>query len=836
MDAAPARAEGVELLGEFAASGYREPPTLIRRADGQVIKLTPLLYELVDSIDGRRGPEQLAAELGRRVRRRATPEDVRFLIDHKLRPLGVLRQPDGSDPELVKSNPLLVLRPRFALSRERTTQRLTAPFVWLFKPFLVIPAILAFVALGAWLLTDKGLSSALHQMFYEPGMILAVWALIVISAFFHEIGHAAACRYGGAKPGVIGGGLYLVWPAFYTEVTDAYRLSRGARLRVDLGGLYFSALFAIATAAVWRVTGADALLLVIAVQLVQMVRQLAPFIRADGYHVIADLTGVPDLFAHIKPTLLGLLPTRRGRDRNDALKPWARAVVAGWVAITVPLLILVLGYIVLMFPRLAATAWDSMGLRWAEAAAYWNAGEAAGVAMSAIYVVLLALPVFGIVYLVSYLGRRMAKSAWRGTRGRPRMRALAVLAGAALLGLLAWAWWPSEKYRPINADEPAPAPTIMLSPGTWVQMVDFAPAPVSASGPAVAAGPGVPPASPVLVPAPQVPIAPPPLGDDTSAAPVRPALFEPSALPDASAATAPTAPAAAPPPAWPFPWDPPEPPEPGDNFAMAVNTTDGSILWEFALSMLLLEGGDPVLHGNEAHAYASCTNCVTGAVAFQVLLILGQSDQIVPLNAAVAANYLCDTCGTYAFAYQIIASIIEAPPAEVQAHLDLAFEQLASLQANAQSMSAGEILQALEQVESDILAALEEILAVRPATSIAQGLGGPSGDGSPDPGGSQESGAEGGSGPDAASQDPTGVDGDTGQGRPDASDQQPNEPPAPTDQPDPAPTQETSTPAPEPATTGSEEPETAATSQEPDPTAEAPPTDDPSAAGETAGV
>ena len=52
----------------------------------------------------------------------------------------------------------------------------------------------------------------------------------------------------------------------------------------------------------------DALLLVIAAQLLQMVRQLVPFVRFDGYHILADLVGVPDLFLHIKPTLLGLLP------------------------------------------------------------------------------------------------------------------------------------------------------------------------------------------------------------------------------------------------------------------------------------------------------------------------------------------------------------------------------------------------------------------------------------------------------------------------------------------------------------------------------------------------
>ena len=47
------------------------------------------------------------------------------------------------------------------------------------------------------------------------------------------------------RPGVMGAGLYLVWPAFYTDVTDSYRLGRGGRLRTDLGGLYFNAIVAV---------------------------------------------------------------------------------------------------------------------------------------------------------------------------------------------------------------------------------------------------------------------------------------------------------------------------------------------------------------------------------------------------------------------------------------------------------------------------------------------------------------------------------------------------------------------------------------------------------------
>jgi putative peptide zinc metalloprotease protein len=449
-DESPHRADGLELIGEIPGSGYRQSPALARRRDGQVIKLTGLLYQLIDSIDGSRNYDELAVELTRRVGKRATARDVRYLVEHKLRPLGVLREPDGSQPAVARANPLLALGLRAVLSKPELTGRLTAPFVWLFSPLIVSPVVAGFALTSWWLFTEQGLASAIHQAFYDPLMILVVWALIVLAAAFHEIGHAAACRYGGARPGVMGAGLYLAWPVFYTEVSDAYRLDRRGRLRVDLGGLYFNAIFALLTAGVFAVTGADAVLLVIALLLVQMVRQLAPFIRADGYHIVADLIGVPDLFAHIKPTLLGLLPTRWGRGESSRLKPWARVLVSAWVLIIVPLLAGMLVYFTLILPRLAATAWDSMGLEWAAATASWRDEDPAALVVSLLSVALVALPVVGIAYMLLRFARRTATRTWAATADRPLLRTQALLVAAGLVALVSWAWWPSDRYEPIT--------------------------------------------------------------------------------------------------------------------------------------------------------------------------------------------------------------------------------------------------------------------------------------------------------------------------------------------------------------------------------------------------
>src|SRR4051794_38961273 len=295
----PRLADSVQLVGELRRTGYRRSPHLVRRADGQTITLTPLLYLTVRALRGHDDLDRVAAEVSSAYGRQLTADDVRLLGEVKLRPLGLLKEPGGAEPEVRRTNPLLALTLRVVLSNPRVTRRLAGLLAWMFHPAVAIPAGVAFVAASAWLFLARGLTDAAHQAFYEPQTLLLIWGVTVASAAFHELGHAAACRYGGARPGAMGAGLYLVWPAFYTDVSDAYRLGLGGRLRVDLGGLYFNAVFALGTIAAWWFSGMEALLLVILAQHLQMLRQLAPFIRADGYHLVADAIGVPDLFAHI---------------------------------------------------------------------------------------------------------------------------------------------------------------------------------------------------------------------------------------------------------------------------------------------------------------------------------------------------------------------------------------------------------------------------------------------------------------------------------------------------------------------------------------------------------
>ena len=224
--------------------------------------------------------------------------------------------------------------------------------------------IAAFLALDAWLFLHHGIAQGLRHAIYQPLLLLGMFAGVVIATAFHEIGHATACRYGGAKPGVMGVGIYIVWPAFYTDVTDAYRLGRGGRLRTDLGGIYFNAIFALAIGGLYALTSFEPLLLLVVIQNFAMLQQLLPFLRLDGYYILSDLTGVPDMLSRIKPVFRSLKPGEEADARVTELKPWVRIAVTAYVLTVVPLLLFSLLMALIHAPRMFATAYDSLGVQY----------------------------------------------------------------------------------------------------------------------------------------------------------------------------------------------------------------------------------------------------------------------------------------------------------------------------------------------------------------------------------------------------------------------------------------------------------------------------------------
>ena len=465
----PRLAEGIELVGRYEDSGFKEAPYIARRRDGQMVQMPPMLYALAEVVDGEAREDELARRFGERIERQVEPDMVRTLLDEQLRPLGVVAEADGSSPTVEKVDPLLALKFRTRVLPDGFVRGLTTIFKPLFWPPIVVLVVLAFVALDAWLFGVHGVSQSLRKVIYDPSLMFMLFGGVVLATAFHEVGHATGTRYGGAKPGVMGVGIYIVWPAFYTDITDSYRLGKAGRLRADMGGMYFNCCFALLVAGLYAVTGFEALLLLVVIQTFAIAQQSLPLLRLDGFYIISDLTGVPDMLTRIKPVLRRLIPGREPDPRVTELKPWVRRVVTGYVCIVVPVIALLFVVMLIHAPRAFATGYDSLAVHYSRVGPDLSHGRTGKAALNVFEMLILLLPLMGMAYSTARVGKRAGAGAWSWSRVHPARRAGLALGTAAAVGLVAFLWWPHGDYRPIQPGEKGTLVSAVQQPAEGAQ-------------------------------------------------------------------------------------------------------------------------------------------------------------------------------------------------------------------------------------------------------------------------------------------------------------------------------------------------------------------------------
>ncbi|MFG2970151.1 MULTISPECIES: hypothetical protein [unclassified Streptomyces] len=463
----PRLSAGLRLHGEYQGSGFTEPKYIARRGDGQVVQLSRLLYLVASSVDGVRDAEAIAHRVSARFGREVSGENIRFLVEKKLEPLGVT-VPEGQEDDEVdapRSDLLLALKGHRVIFNEKRTAKIARSLAWLHRPAVVALVLGSAVAMDVWLFGFFGAIEPVLEVLDQPVLILVVFVLTVASLVFHEFGHASACRYGGARPGCIGCGLFLIWPSMYTDVTDVYRIGRGGRLRTDLGGVYFNVVFMLAMVGAYFATGAQFFLATVYLGHFEIMEQLMPAVRLDGYYILGDLAGVPDLYGKIKPILLALVPGAKGdkaREEVAGLKKSARAIVATWVLTMVPLIIGELGYALWNLPRILTTMTRSLTEQLLGTGSAFVDGKIVEGLVGTIGSVMLLCPMAGVVYLSVKIGGRIIRAAKRTTAGRPRLRL--VICALALAGLtgLSYAWMSGVTPKPLPKQPPI-AP--ILQPG-----------------------------------------------------------------------------------------------------------------------------------------------------------------------------------------------------------------------------------------------------------------------------------------------------------------------------------------------------------------------------------
>lgn len=185
----------------------------------------------------------------------------------------------------------------FALMPAVIAARVTAYVAWLFAPRLAILIVTVFAVLHIFVLPEA--ARTVHSIWSARDLV-ELATFFMLSGLIHEVGHTAACRYFKCPHGAIGVGLYFIFPVWYADVTKAWRLKRGQRAVVDIGGVYFQSIFLIAVDAYALSTGSHLAFKLAWLITFAMLFTLNPVFKFDGYWLLSDLSGCHNLHKQVR--------------------------------------------------------------------------------------------------------------------------------------------------------------------------------------------------------------------------------------------------------------------------------------------------------------------------------------------------------------------------------------------------------------------------------------------------------------------------------------------------------------------------------------------------------
>ncbi|MBE7373370.1 site-2 protease family protein [Pseudomonas lopnurensis] len=178
----------------------------------------------------------------------------------------------------------------------------TWPWLARFGPGLLrygLPTILILGVLLAARDWERFIGSFPHL--FSLGGMLAFGVALVFAKLCHEFGHAYMAKRAGCRVQSMGLAFMVLFPLFYTDVSDAWRVNdRRSRLLIGAGGMLAELLLACIALLVWSLlpdgpARTAAFMLASATWITTLVVNLNPFMRFDGYFLLSDLWGMENL-------------------------------------------------------------------------------------------------------------------------------------------------------------------------------------------------------------------------------------------------------------------------------------------------------------------------------------------------------------------------------------------------------------------------------------------------------------------------------------------------------------------------------------------------------------
>ena len=195
----------------------------------------------------------------------------------------------------------------------------TRRFFW---TVIVSAAVAVVIVISNW-----GDYTAQTKSLITAGNIPAFILVAVIVSGLHEFAHGMACKHFKGNVHELGFILIYFLPAFYCNVSDAWLIpDKKKRLWVSFAGVFFQAFVWSAAAVLWRVADqetrlSDLCCIAIGTTGLSTLFNLSPLLKLDGYYLLVDQLGIPNLrrkaFDYLKSRLASWV--RPAALENDGL-------------------------------------------------------------------------------------------------------------------------------------------------------------------------------------------------------------------------------------------------------------------------------------------------------------------------------------------------------------------------------------------------------------------------------------------------------------------------------------------------------------------------------------
>lgn len=123
--------------------------------------------------------------------------------------------------------------------------------------------------------------------FYDNIIIITTLFFIL---FFHELGHSFSAKKFNVNVKEIGFGFYYIFPVFYVNLNESWKLKKEKRIIINLSGIYTQLIIGVILTIFMYFFNENRLIIsIFKINFYVILLNLNPFLKFDGYWVVSDL-------------------------------------------------------------------------------------------------------------------------------------------------------------------------------------------------------------------------------------------------------------------------------------------------------------------------------------------------------------------------------------------------------------------------------------------------------------------------------------------------------------------------------------------------------------------